>query len=77
MHKEDPLYDDRWKLNLGKWAHSSVHRSRNIMLYTWNLYDAINPGYLNKHKLKKERRHKHCFKTEKIHSLPDYLGQVI
>ena len=41
ISKED-FYDDRWKLNFWWWAHCSVYRRRNIMLYTWNLHNVIN-----------------------------------
>ena len=46
--KGDQLYGDRWKVNFWWWTHCRIYRIRNIMLYTWNLYNVINQYYLNK-----------------------------
>ena len=55
MFKNVSSYIDKWKLNFWCWALCSVHRSRNIMLYPWNLYNIINQCYLNR-----------CFHVKKL-----------
>ena len=39
MGEGEQLYGDRWKLNFWWWARCEVYRSRNIVLYTCNLYN--------------------------------------
>ena len=47
------LYSGGWKLNFWWWTCCSVYRSRNIMLYPWNLYSVVNQYYPDKNKLTK------------------------
>ena len=42
--KGGQLHTDGWKLNLWWWAHYSVYRSWNILLYTWNWYKITADG---------------------------------
>ena len=39
---------DWWKLDFWRRTQCSLYRSRNIMMYTWNLYNVINQCDLNK-----------------------------
>ena len=48
MSKRGQLYGDRWKQKFWWWAPCWVYRSRNTMLYTWNVSNVINQCYPNK-----------------------------
>lgn len=44
-----------WRRNMDiKEKHNRVYRYKIIILYTWNLYHAINQNYLNKKKKEKK-----------------------
>lgn len=46
MSKGGQIYGDWWKRDFWWWTCQSLYRYRNIMLYNWNLHNAIKQYYL-------------------------------